>query len=43
MDRPIFEMKYEPGGDSIAAGGLYQIAVSQRSAVECPQDEEAVD
>jgi hypothetical protein len=43
MDRPILEMKYEPAGDSIAAGGLYQIAVSQRCSVECPQDQEAMD
>jgi hypothetical protein len=43
MDRPILEAKDESGGDSIAARRLDQIAVSQRSAVECPQDEEAVD
>jgi hypothetical protein len=40
--RPIPEVKDETGGDSLATGGLDEIAVSQRSSLECPQDEEAV-
>jgi hypothetical protein len=43
MDRPILEMKYQAAGDSIAAGGLYQVAVSQRCSVKCSEDEESVD
>jgi hypothetical protein len=42
VNRPILEMKYEPGRDLIAARRLYQLAVSQGSATKCLQDDEGV-
>jgi hypothetical protein len=43
VGRPVLEAKYEPGGDSIAPGGLYQVTVCQPCSLERSQDEEAVD
>jgi hypothetical protein len=43
VQRAVPEMKDEPAGNSIAARGLYQIAVSQRCSLNVPEDEEAMD